>query len=247
MPRQTLMANRPQTFTVFPKLPAEIRRLIFEAMCKPRTIEVLYEGYEVIDARGFYTYAPSPPALDICRESRNTVISRYPLCFGSVFFPATVRFNFELDTLFLDEHFREDLPHLVSTFKDAEFNGLRYLALSDYYLVPYTDSDLRLDENLQRTLEALKSLKELLLVFDVERMNSVPFHALHSRIWRSCFRTEEAAKLGMGLTAWCMAGSNVKTGRNIYLDSDDSDNTDSSEVEQDFLEHLSGNDTESVN
>jgi len=45
--------------------------------------------HRVIDIRlsqnytGFYTKVKSPAVLVACKESRSTIIKRYPLCFGS--------------------------------------------------------------------------------------------------------------------------------------------------------------------
>lgn len=139
-------------------------------MCKPRTVELVYDEE---DPEGFCSRAPYPPALELCQESRNAVINSYPLCFGSIFFPAIVRFNFALDTLFIDNELEENLPHLFSTFKDAEINGLRYLALDEYYIFDYRLDEDKLGEGLHRALKTLKSLKEIQLVFDVESLASM--------------------------------------------------------------------------
>lgn len=121
---------------------------------------------------GFSSRAMNPKVLEVCRESRKTVIDSYPLCFGSVFFPAKVRFNFAIDTLFIDNDFEENLPHLFSTFKDAEINGLKHLALEQYYVVGYNLEDGKLAEGLRRALDSLKSLKEVQVVFDIESLAS---------------------------------------------------------------------------
>ncbi|KAH6673641.1 hypothetical protein B0J14DRAFT_53244 [Halenospora varia] len=78
--------------------------------------------------RGFYTYCALPVALGVCQESRNAVIDSYPMCFGSTIDPAAIRFNFDLDTLFvghdmgcelfspnfvLTQHEKDNLQHFV--------------------------------------------------------------------------------------------------------------------------------------
>lgn len=55
------------TFTLFPKLPAELRLKIWdEAMPEARIIEVLWSEH-----RGFYTDANTPAILHVCSESRS--------------------------------------------------------------------------------------------------------------------------------------------------------------------------------
>lgn len=138
-------------------------------MCQPRTVELEYDDDF---PEGFSSRAMNPKVLEVCQESRNTVIDSYPLCFGSVFFPAKVRFNFAIDTLFIDNDFEENLPHLFSTFKDAEINGLRYLALEQYYVLGYNLEDGKLAEGLKRALDSLKALKEVQVVFDIESLST---------------------------------------------------------------------------
>ncbi|KAF8854118.1 hypothetical protein BDZ45DRAFT_806109 [Acephala macrosclerotiorum] len=169
MPLPTSQPASLQTFTCFPRLPLELRCLIWEAMCQPRTVEL---EYDEDFPEGFSSRAMNPKVLEVCRESRKTVIDSYPLCFGSVFFPAKVRFNFAIDTLFIDNDFEENLPHLFSTFKDAEINGLKHLALEQYYVVGYNLEDGKLAEGLRRALDSLKSLKEVQVVFDIESLAS---------------------------------------------------------------------------
>jgi len=129
--------------------------------------------YDEDDPEGFCSRAPYPLALQVCQESRDAIILSYPLCFGSIFFPPKVRFKFDPDTLFIDNELEANLPHLFSTFRDAEIKGLKYLALDEYYIFDYRLDDDKLGEALKRAIKSLKSLKDTQLVFDVESMASM--------------------------------------------------------------------------
>jgi hypothetical protein len=103
------------SFTLFPNLPFELRSLIWKTSCESRMIEVAYDSYD-----GFTSNIPHPTALEVCQESRNAVINSYPLCFGSIFHPAKIRFNFAIDILYIDNCIEEEVAHLFSTFRERE-------------------------------------------------------------------------------------------------------------------------------
>jgi hypothetical protein len=156
-------------FTLFPKLPVEIRCMIWTAMCEPRAVELEHDE----ELETFYSKAhsaPYPLALEICQESRNAIINEYPLCFGSIFYPATTRFNFKLDTLYISEELWEDLPNLFSLFRENEINNLQHIALDEFYVTQYELENPWHPAGLRRALKALKALKEVQIVFHIRDM-----------------------------------------------------------------------------
>ena len=99
-------------FTVFPKLPPEIRRMIWNLNLESRIVEICLN-----DASGFYSRAKLPSALQVSKESRDTVIAQYSLCFGLNWYPAQTRFNFDLDTLYFDRKMAEQARLFFSSLQ----------------------------------------------------------------------------------------------------------------------------------
>ncbi|KAK6587360.1 hypothetical protein PZA11_000650 [Diplocarpon coronariae] len=160
-------ASEPLTsFTVFPKLPFELRCMIWKASCSSRTIEFDYD-----DIDGFTSRAADPKALRVCRESRELIIPLYPLCFGTFFHPARTRFNFENDTLFIGSDMEDTIPHLFGTFTQKEISCLRFLALENCYNEDVeVGYGANLSSQLLKLIKRLPSLRELLIVHDIEDM-----------------------------------------------------------------------------
>jgi hypothetical protein len=157
-------------FTVFPNLPLELRILIWQKTLEPRVVEVTYD-----EETGFTTYSRLPMALQICKESRETVEPLYPCCFGSIFHPSRIRFNFALDTLYIDGIMEAELPHFLATFGEREINGIQTLALDEEaYAIPNElGEDYDITHGLRRAVGSLKGLKELLFVYDIENMEQI--------------------------------------------------------------------------
>lgn len=128
---------------------------------KPRLVEIYY-GEEP----GFYTKIPNPRALSICKDSRDTVINSYPICFKHFYHPIGIRFNFELDTLFLGDAMWNSVAHIFGTFGPAEIHGLRYLAVNSNYAGPENAYVLQLRNATSR----LPALREVVLVYDISDM-----------------------------------------------------------------------------
>jgi hypothetical protein len=92
------------TFTVFPKLPPELRVKIWEYALPeaPRFIKFCYEGWPHCERRfkiGREGSYPATSLLLVSVEARTVAIKAYPLAFRS-FHLNPVRFNFEKDTLY---------------------------------------------------------------------------------------------------------------------------------------------------
>jgi hypothetical protein len=128
-------------FTLFPKLPAELRLMIWKAALPgPRLVEVNFGfknnefcfGSELASC----TSPTAPPAiLGACGESRTEALKYYGLCFAMRDGQANISFDLEVDTLFIT---CEDLIHLLSSLNVVgglrlpSFQGLRHLALRLY-------------------------------------------------------------------------------------------------------------------
>lgn len=148
-------------FRCFNRLPLELRNMIWHWTMEPRVVEMTYDLPD-----GFYTEAKYPVALAVSKESRAEALPSYPLCFGTIFHPATTRFNFNLDTLYLDNSFEEDIPHLLAALNPLELNGLKYLAIDSYFNASDDAAEFRLP--LQTAMKHFKGLRELQIVYDIQ-------------------------------------------------------------------------------
>jgi hypothetical protein len=134
---------------------------------EPRVVEITYDLPD-----GFYSTALYPVALTVCQESRKALLPHYALCFGTIFHPPKTRFNFSLDTLYLDNSFEEDVPHLFGAMGERELKGLRYVALDSYFNGSDNNGEFEFVVHLRRAMRCLKSLRELQIVFDVQVMTN---------------------------------------------------------------------------
>ncbi|KAM0151742.1 hypothetical protein ACHAPG_008080 [Botrytis cinerea] len=126
-PWEFIMEKR--RFTLFPKLPIEMRDTIWRLTLEPRLVEVRPK-YEYRDV--FYSTAPLPIAMTVCKDSERAVQSLYPKCFGSWLGPATIRFNFKIDTLYLDWKIQEHLMSFLLSISLQEAEKIQFLALDQY-------------------------------------------------------------------------------------------------------------------
>ncbi|KAL5315180.1 hypothetical protein ACEPPN_017831 [Leptodophora sp. 'Broadleaf-Isolate-01'] len=160
-----------QRFTLFTSLPPELRFIIWQLSLSPRVVEVLASNY---CTTGFYSQAVLPSTLHVCRESRQAVAALYSHCFGSFLQPERVRFNFDLDVLYLDISQEEDgLHRLFGVLKRTELTALKYVAIDEAYLIEVVANPLSTSAGLKNALKAMQNLKELIVVRDIttERTN----------------------------------------------------------------------------
>jgi hypothetical protein len=95
------------TFTLFPKLPSELRLKIWRlAAPGPRTVPVEYrmkydtfEGKRVSTFSGWRSSDPVPVILHICHEARDEALKSYQPAFGSYFQQPKIYINFDIDTV----------------------------------------------------------------------------------------------------------------------------------------------------
>ncbi|TEY43616.1 hypothetical protein BOTCAL_0367g00040 [Botryotinia calthae] len=126
-PWEFIMEKR--RFTLFPKLPMEMRDTIWRLTLEPRLVEVRPK-YEHRDE--FYSTAPLPIVMTVCKDSERAVQSLYPQCFGGWLGPAKIRFNFNIDTLYLDWKIQEHLVPFLLSISLQEAEKIQFLALDQY-------------------------------------------------------------------------------------------------------------------
>ncbi|KAL2061896.1 hypothetical protein VTL71DRAFT_7274 [Oculimacula yallundae] len=117
----------PAKFHLFPKLPTEIRIIIWRFTLEARAVEIQWT-----ETRGFFTRVPTPMALRVCRDSREAVNSLYPRCFGNVLYEPKIVFNFTLDTLYIDQNLQNQALHFLASLSTEEVAKIRYLAVDNY-------------------------------------------------------------------------------------------------------------------
>jgi len=84
------------SFRLFKKLPPELRLEIWaHNLPGPRVIVVHYD----VRIGKFWTTNPAPANLLACAESRNEIVKKWSLCFGTRGHPPLVRANFDIDTI----------------------------------------------------------------------------------------------------------------------------------------------------
>lgn len=120
-------------FHPFHRLPTEIRIMIWHFSLEPRVVDLQFE--RKASRKGFYSHDKIPTLLEVCRDSRAAVIASYPLCFGSVWYPQKIRFNFSMNTLFMDGSFLPFVDRFFSILTPVEFASIQRMAIPRNWLV----------------------------------------------------------------------------------------------------------------
>jgi hypothetical protein len=159
-----------EKFTLFPKLPIEIRQAVWKCTLQPRIVELSHSC-----ERGYYSRVETPVSLRVNKDSRKAVGFLYPLCFGSILHQARIVFNFSMDTLYFDEMIWNEVPNFLVGLKDFELQQLQYIAFDrlidearewdDMYYNPYLNMDC-----LQKAATAMPALKEIYIVVKIDEM-----------------------------------------------------------------------------
>ncbi|PMD46200.1 hypothetical protein L207DRAFT_207124 [Hyaloscypha variabilis F] len=85
-------------FKLFPKLPTELRRIIWRlSLPGQRVVEVLFDNF----TGQCRSSCPIPIALHVSSEARGVALESYELAFGTAEAEAVVYFDFKIDALFL--------------------------------------------------------------------------------------------------------------------------------------------------
>ncbi|KAH6673820.1 hypothetical protein B0J14DRAFT_463178, partial [Halenospora varia] len=111
-------------FSVFLKLPTELRHMIWKMTLRPRVVEI-----EFSQRHGFYSQNPLPMALKACQDSRLAVKGLYPCCFGNFIYTRQIVFNGMLDTLYISFDMQHQILHLFASLTLREATQLQYLAI----------------------------------------------------------------------------------------------------------------------
>ena len=90
-----------------------------------------------------YRNTDLPIALKLCKDSRNTVKIYYKQRFGTRLHPASIYFNFELDTIYLDSQWfkheydlsRKPVSHFLDNLTEEEKAEIKYLTLDDEFWI----------------------------------------------------------------------------------------------------------------
>ena len=165
-----------QKFTLFPKLPLEIRQEIWKCTLEPRTIEIRSSTVQ-----GFYSRSKVPVALRVNKDSRRAVGLLYHLCFGSVIHEPRIVFNFSMDTLFLSEDMWAEVPRFLTGLKDVEVKNLQCIAVDrhideagEWGLEGWNEYNNM--ELFQKVAAAMPALKEFRIVVQINEMYHGELH-----------------------------------------------------------------------
>lgn len=169
-----------QTFYPFKRLPTELRQMIWRLTLIPRIVEVLWMVHDddeddpeehademVPDDIEYVAHAPLPVALQTCKDSRYAVLGLYPLCFPSETNDAGIRFNFSLDTLYINDDLDLVYHRFMGMLQPTEVSSIKYLALCDS--AGYREHSEAWDEyweHLGKSIKNLPALKEFTIVVD---------------------------------------------------------------------------------
>lgn len=157
-------APRLTSFTLFLKLPVEIRIIIWRLTLNSRVVEI-----EFTELRGFFTRVATPTALQVCRDSRRAVITFYPTCFGNIMYSPQIVFNFLLDTLYFDMSFHSQVLHFLASLKETEVKRIQSIAAdSEMWFSWEYDGEVEVDvfSIIKKVVPTMVALKEFMLVFN---------------------------------------------------------------------------------
>ena len=88
-------------FSLFPKLPLELRRMIWWASCCSNQPRLIYVSERVFDEwwQGLVASYQGPSQLQTNQESRECALRFYDFAFGSQMKGTSIYFNFEIDAI----------------------------------------------------------------------------------------------------------------------------------------------------
>lgn len=121
------MARR--RFTLLPKLPVEIQDEILRLTLEPRIVEARPKKD---DFYGFYSPAPIPVVLTVCKGWRRAVLPLYPKLLSQVLGTPGIRFNAKIDTLYLDWKLQGRLMTFLLSINLKLAKKIQFLAIDQY-------------------------------------------------------------------------------------------------------------------
>jgi hypothetical protein len=108
-------------FILFPKLPPEIRAMIWRLTLEPRIVQISFCSPVNANIHSFYSETSTPVALKTCQDSRNAVATSYQVCTSNNFVSTTFLFNFSIDTLFFPEPMDPHLNLFFAGLKNEDY------------------------------------------------------------------------------------------------------------------------------
>lgn len=101
-------------------------------------------------------------------------MSSYPLCFGSSWYPTSIRFNANLDTIFFGHSFWKFCPLFFSLLSVRELQDIRYLAFdyddfADSKDIAWRTEEPKFLKKLKLLVEGMEGLQELLVIRRIEK------------------------------------------------------------------------------
>ncbi|KAK0102839.1 hypothetical protein ONS95_000963 [Cadophora gregata] len=162
------------SFHLFPKLPTEIRMMIWKLSLEARTVEIQWS-----ETRGFFTRVPTPIALRVCKDSRDAVKSKYPLCFGNVLYKPSTVFNFSLDTLYVDQDLQHQAFYFLASLSAEEVAKMQSLAV-DHFLNEDFDIGVKIEWDLiaayRKLASSMPALQEYRIVHNLAYCTDEEFY-----------------------------------------------------------------------
>ena len=159
------------TFHLFPRLPLEIRQMIWNLTLESRIVEMEYHK-----DHGFFTTCNLPSALKVCQESRSTIKNSYPECFTSLWHRHGPLLNFSIGVLYITFDFCLVMDRFLSILSQREISSIRSIAIdhNDFESTCNCEAcgpSLAGPKNATRfraALMDLTALKEITIVHDLE-------------------------------------------------------------------------------
>jgi hypothetical protein len=171
-------AGNRRLFTIFSRLPYEIRSQIWVTSFEPRIIEPRTRWKQT----GFFPSAKTPTGLLVCRESRKIFEPYYPKCFGSETLQNRVRVNFEIDTILISRDVQPYIYAFLGILTTYEFENIQYLAIDRKLSVDFMGrEDRALLGDLKQAVRTMVNLRELVIVYQVVDMTN-DFNVAVSRV-----------------------------------------------------------------
>ncbi|TGO68893.1 hypothetical protein BOTNAR_0018g00150 [Botryotinia narcissicola] len=126
-PWQYIMASR--CFTLFPKLPVELKDEILRLTLEPRIVEIRPKKNKPYE---FYSTVPIPVVLTVCKDWEKAVLPLYPNLLDQALGAAGIKFNANIDTLYLDWKLQKHLTTFLLSISVKMGKKIQFLAIDQY-------------------------------------------------------------------------------------------------------------------
>lgn len=152
--------------------------------------------------------ATLPTAFRVCHDSRTAVMPQYPFSFGSKTGRPEIRFNFALDTLYIDPSFQEKLFGFLDSLSPLEMARLTNVAINEGVSVGVDSDDYFAKKYWTRLgtyLDKMAGLKSIVTLDEVDhpvctRMRIVE-NELENDLVAGHLSSNRIAELGQELTS----------------------------------------------